>query len=140
VIVALGWIATGCGADGRDSRSPANEPISGGRVVTNAEAGVTFELNGATLRIEVASDAPPSTRDLLEGEVNVFCGTKDELGPYLPSARATTPHLRGPGNVSEVTLNRDIEAEAAFCGVEAREESGEVFGFFVPPEELVGGG
>jgi hypothetical protein len=136
---AVALVATGCGSEGRTIPAPRSETVKEGRVVKNADAAMTFQLVASTLVITLDDDASKATRRMLANTPYIFCGTRAEFGPFRPSARAIKQVVSTSGDELTATLSTDIEAEVAFCGVEARNGSAEAFGFFVPPEELLGG-
>jgi hypothetical protein len=105
------------------------------RVAADAEVGVRFELSGKRLRVVVGEESA-ETRQLLTGRVDIFCGTREEYGPFGASARALGRSFDGASEIT-VELSRNIAHEVAFCGVEAQDGSAEAFGFFIPVEELV---
>ena len=131
----------GCGTQGADTTSSnAATSEERGESVAQAidqEAGVTFELDANKLRIVVDGSAPASTREILQDKVNVFCGTREELGPHGASARSTTHRLPAGEDEFLVTLSKAPSDEVAFCGIEQQDGSGEIYGFFIPLEELV---
>lgn len=129
--LACALVLGGCADGERPPPAPTKTATS--------ENGVRFRFIGNRLTVTVPPDASPTARSFLRARaVDFFCGKRGQLAPYapVPNARVRFPQGRREVTVALRGTDDRFFAEAAFCGME--HPRGEVFGYFIPIEEILG--